>query len=192
MSKIFYISNILSLSRIIILPFVMLVIKNDVYNKSLLIFLFLIFFIATDYFDGYLAKKLNQITKFGKILDPIADKISIIAVSLMISQYKSFPIWAVYIILIREVMTLLGSSILIKKKDFIPTSNIIGKASVFILSLSLLGYLFINEKQTLIPYTFLIIGLTLYIISFVLYFLRYLKIMEYIQKHIAKIYSQFQ
>ena len=186
MKKILTISNLLSLSRVIILPFVLLVIKNETYNQSFLIFLFLLFFIATDYFDGYLARKLNQVTKIGKILDPIVDKISIISISYMISIYKSFPIWAFYIILVREGMTILGSIILFKKKDFIPSSNILGKASVFILSLSMLGYIFLNN-QNLISYTLLISGLTLYVISFILYLLTYLKIMEYIQKHIIKI-----
>ena len=183
MNKIFTISNFLSLSRIIILPFFIYFIKNQSYNRSLLFIFFLLFFIATDYLDGFLAKKLNQVTKLGKVLDPVADKISIITISYLISLYRSFPVWAVYIILIRECLILFGSTILIKKKDFIPTSNIIGKASVFLLSLSLLSYLFLNN-QNLISYTLLIIGLTSYIISFLLYFLRYLKIMEYIQKYI--------
>ena len=191
MNKIFTLSNILSLSRIIILPFVVQVIKNDTYKNSLIIIFFLLFFIATDYFDGFLARKLNQITKLGKILDPLYDKIFIIVISYLIARYKSFPMWAVYIILIREILILLGSAILIKKKNFIPVSNIIGKSSVFLLCLSFLGYLFINNRS-LIPYTFLIVGLTLYIISFILYLLRYLKVMEYIQKHVAKIYSLFQ
>lgn len=191
MNKILTVSNLFSLSRIIILPFVILVIKNDMYNKSWLILFFLLFFITTDYFDGFFARKLNQITKLGKILDPLADKISIITISFLISQYTSFPIWAFYIIIIRECITMLGATILIKKKNFVPSSNILGKASVFFLSLSLLGYLFL-PLQNLIPYTLLIIGLTLYMISFIFYFIRYLKIMEYIQNHITKIYSLFQ
>ncbi len=191
MTKIFTISNLLSLSRIIILPLVVYVIKNDIYQNNLLIIFFLLFFIATDYFDGYFARKLNQITNLGKILDPLSDKITIIVISYLISRYKAFPIWAFYIILIREIFILLGSTILIKKKNFIPVSNIIGKSSIFFLCLSFLGYLFL-KSNSLIPYTFLIIALTLYIISFILYLLRYLRIMEYIQKHISKINSLFQ
>lgn len=191
MKKIFTISNLLSLSRIIILPLVVYVIKNDIYQNNLLIIFFLLFFIATDYFDGYFARKLNQITKLGKILDPLSDKVTIIVISYLISRYKTFPIWAFYIILIREIFILLGSTILIKKKNFIPVSNIIGKSSIFFLCFSFLGYLFLNSNN-LIPYTFLIIALTLYIISFILYLLRYLRIMEYIQKHINKTNSVFQ
>jgi len=173
------------------LPFVVQIMKTDSYNRNLLTILLLLFFIATDFFDGYLARKLNQISRLGKILDPLADKISIVIVSYLIVQYTSFPLWAFYIILIREGIVLLGSVILIKKKDFIPTSNILGKASIFFLTSSILGY-FLLSSHNLIPYTFLIIGLTLYIISFVLYFLRYLRIMDYVQKTVKKIYSLFQ
>ncbi len=190
-NNLFTIPNLLSLSRIIILPLVVYIIKNDVSYKNFFIILFLLFFIATDYLDGYLARKLKKTSKLGKILDPLADKICIITVSCLITKYKSFPLWAFYIILVREFIVIIGSTILIKKKNFIPISNIIGKASVFFISLSILGYLFLSEHN-LIPYTLLIIGLTLYIISFFLYLLRYLKIMEYIQKHIIKIYSYFQ
>lgn len=190
-NNLFTIPNLLSLSRIIILPLVVYIIKNNFFYKNLFIILFLLFFIATDYFDGYLARKLKKTSKLGKILDPLADKICIITISYLITKYKSFPLWAFYIILVREFIVIIGSTILIKKKDFIPISNIIGKASVFFISLSILGYLFLSEHN-LIPYTLLIIGLTLYIISFFLYLLRYLKIMEYIQKHIIKIYSYFQ
>lgn len=190
LNKIFTISNILSMSRIIALPFILYLIKYDIENKNLIIICSLFFLIATDFFDGYLARKLNQISKLGKILDPIADKVCIITASYLITLYKNFPIWAFIIIVIRELIVLAGSLILIKKKNFIPTSNIIGKVSVFILSLSFLGYIFLNQE--LASYTLLIIGLTLYLISFIYYFLRYLRVMEYIQKHIIKLAHLFQ
>jgi len=191
MKRTFTISNILSFSRLLMLPFIIQAIKNESYKNGIIIILFLIFYSATDFLDGYLARKLNQSTKLGKILDPVADKITIIMVSYTISLYKSFPIWAFYVILSREAIVLLGSTILLRKKNLVPTSNLIGKGAVFFLSLSFLGYLLLN-KNNLIPYTLLIVGLTLNIISFLLYFLRYLKIMEYVQKHISKLYSLFQ
>ncbi|MBU1076464.1 MAG: CDP-alcohol phosphatidyltransferase family protein, partial [Spirochaetes bacterium] len=160
--------------------------------KNLYIIIFLFFFMVTDFFDGYCARKLNQVSKLGKILDPLADKTCIITISYLIMKYKAFPVWVFYIILVREFIVLLGSIILIQKKNFIPVSNILGKAGVFFISLSMLGYLFLAIEKNLIPYTLLIIGLTFYLISFMIYFLRYLHVMEQIQKQIRKIYSYFQ
>ena len=180
----------LSISRIVLLPFVVLIINKNEYN-NLLIFIFLIFFVATDFFDGFLARKLNQITKLGKILDPVADKICIIVIIYLITKYKGFPNWAFITILIREIFILSGSLILIKKKNIIPGSNILGKAGTLFISISLLGYLFLN-KTNLLAYTLLIIGLTFYILAFLLYIFNYLhfmshfKLKDFIQKILAK------
>ena len=63
-----------------------------------------IFIIAslTDYVDGQIARKRNQVTDFGKFLDPLADKLLTIAAMTMFCQWGSFPAWALMIVLARE------------------------------------------------------------------------------------------
>lgn len=63
-----------------------------------------IFMIAslTDYIDGYIARKYNQVTDFGKFLDPLADKLLTIAAMVMFCQWDVFPAWALMIVLTRE------------------------------------------------------------------------------------------
>ena len=63
-----------------------------------------IFIIAslTDYIDGQIARKRNQVTDFGKFLDPLADKLLTIAAMSMFCQWGSFPAWALMIVLTRE------------------------------------------------------------------------------------------
>ena len=63
-----------------------------------------IFIIAslTDYVDGQIARKYNQITDFGKFLDPLADKLLTIAAMTMFCEWKIFPAWALMIVLTRE------------------------------------------------------------------------------------------
>lgn len=56
----------------------------------------------TDYIDGQIARKYNQISDFGKFLDPLADKLLTIAAMLMFCQWGSFPAWALMIVLTRE------------------------------------------------------------------------------------------
>lgn len=64
----------------------------------------LVFIIAslTDYVDGYIARKYNQVSDFGKFLDPLADKLLTIAAMTMFCQWGSFPAWALMIVLTRE------------------------------------------------------------------------------------------
>lgn len=65
---------------------------------------FIIFILAsiTDYIDGQVARKCNQVSDFGKFLDPLADKLVTIAVMTMFCEWGVFPAWALMIVLTRE------------------------------------------------------------------------------------------
>lgn len=56
----------------------------------------------TDYVDGQIARKFNQVSDFGKFLDPLADKLLTVAAMLMFCQWDRFPAWALMIVLTRE------------------------------------------------------------------------------------------
>ena len=57
---------------------------------------------VTDYIDGQIARKFNQVSDFGKFLDPLADKLLTIAAMVMFCEWGSFPAWALMIVLTRE------------------------------------------------------------------------------------------
>ena len=61
-----------------------------------------IFASLTDYIDGYIARKYNQVSDFGKFLDPLADKLLTIAAMVIFCEWGSFPAWALMIVLTRE------------------------------------------------------------------------------------------
>jgi CDP-diacylglycerol--glycerol-3-phosphate 3-phosphatidyltransferase len=56
----------------------------------------------TDFVDGQIARKRNQITDFGKFLDPLADKLLVIAAMVMFCRWATFPAWALMVVLTRE------------------------------------------------------------------------------------------
>ena len=56
----------------------------------------------TDFVDGHIARKCNQVSNFGKFLDPLADKLLVIAAMLIFCQWNKFPAWAAILILTRE------------------------------------------------------------------------------------------
>ncbi len=109
---IFNAPNLLAISRILLAPlmlFIMLYpefITSKGYHPSwVAYFAGLIFLIAsiTDFFDGFIARQLNQITDLGKILDPLADKMLTLAAFLGLMMMGLASVWAIYIILVREL-----------------------------------------------------------------------------------------
>ncbi|NQT33014.1 MAG: CDP-diacylglycerol--glycerol-3-phosphate 3-phosphatidyltransferase [Candidatus Omnitrophica bacterium] len=60
--------------------------------------------VATDYLDGYIAKKYNIVSDFGKIMDPVADKVLTLAAFLAFVEMKLVPAWMVVIIIFREML----------------------------------------------------------------------------------------
>lgn len=96
-------SNKLTITRIILaFIFMFFLFSNGVAAKA---FALVVFIAAscTDFLDGFLAKKRNEITKFGTLMDPIADKILTIAALLAFVEMAIVPAWMVVIIIIREL-----------------------------------------------------------------------------------------
>jgi len=96
--------NILTLSRLLMsFVFMFLIFREGLFYKAASLGVFLIGAI-TDYWDGYLARKRGQISKFGQLLDPIADKVLIFAAFLSFVQLRIVPAWMVAVMLTREVL----------------------------------------------------------------------------------------
>ncbi len=89
----------------------------------------IIFVIAsiTDKLDGTLARKWNQVTTFGKFLDPIADKILVLAALIILVEYSKIPSWIPIIILIREFMVSGYRLIAVEKGGKVIPASIWGK-----------------------------------------------------------------
>ncbi len=65
----------------------------------------------TDILDGYLARKFNQVTEFGKIIDPLADKIAIGAIIIKLFIIGVIPLYYFFMIIVRDVLIFLGGII---------------------------------------------------------------------------------
>ncbi|MFH0771533.1 MAG: CDP-diacylglycerol--glycerol-3-phosphate 3-phosphatidyltransferase [Candidatus Omnitrophota bacterium] len=95
-------SNKLTISRIILTFVFMYFLFARWTGAKFLAFLTFSAACATDYLDGYLARTRNQITDFGKFMDPVADKILILAAFLAFVELRLIPAWTVVIIITRE------------------------------------------------------------------------------------------
>ena len=87
----------------------------------------------TDILDGYLARKLNQITDFGKLADPLADKMMQVASIWCLAYDQRFSWWIFYVFLIKECLLVLGSAKLLKFQKFVVYSKWSGKIATVIL-----------------------------------------------------------
>ena len=125
--------NILTLLRIISVPFIGYMLYIEEYTIALVLF---IASGLTDILDGYLARKMNTISSFGKLADPFADKL-VQVTALAILYTKGVVPWAVLaIVCVKEVLQLLGGFNLFRKKNIVVYSNKIGKIASFIFYLA--------------------------------------------------------
>ncbi|MGA7953101.1 MAG: CDP-diacylglycerol--glycerol-3-phosphate 3-phosphatidyltransferase [Gloeobacterales cyanobacterium] len=93
----------ITLSRLLGVPFIIYFLTLG--DSSSRVWAFVIFLLCagTDWLDGYLARKLNQVTDLGKVLDPLVDKFLVFAPLLVLIEQGQIPAWGVFIILTREL-----------------------------------------------------------------------------------------
>lgn len=98
------IANKITISRIFMVPLFMVLLLSDIpYGRPLALAVFVIAS-ATDWLDGYLARKYHLISKFGQFMDPLADKILVMAALIGFVELGDLPSWVVVLILARELL----------------------------------------------------------------------------------------
>lgn len=126
--------NILTALRVAMIPVFVLTYAQVAPAVSLVIFLLAS---LTDCLDGYLARKWNQITEFGKLFDPLADKLLLLAVLFCIARSGLIPWWVMVVMAVKELLMMAGSMWMLKK-NVVVSANFLGKAATvaFILALT--------------------------------------------------------
>ncbi|MBK3331874.1 CDP-alcohol phosphatidyltransferase family protein [Persephonella atlantica] len=143
-------ANQITILRIFLIPVFIILIG---YNKPL--YALIVFVVAglTDALDGFVARRFNQITTLGKILDPIADKALLISSFVFIytsALTVKFPYWYVVIVISRDIYILLGSALIYFLKGYLDVKpSVFGKATTFFQILSVITVLVANI--TVIP-----------------------------------------
>ena len=95
----------ITLVRVVLIPVYIVTMYLSAGQAGLWMYISLGIFIlasVTDFIDGYIARHYNQVTDFGKFLDPLADKLLTIAAMTMFCEWGVFPAWALMIVLTRE------------------------------------------------------------------------------------------
>lgn len=102
--KIQHIPNILTIIRFICVPFICILMWLDTDITRVLSFILTLSAAITDFFDGYIARKLNAISKFGICMDPIIDKVLIITVMIMLIYVEKIHLLPALVIIFREIL----------------------------------------------------------------------------------------
>ncbi len=124
--------------------------------QELVSFALYLLIIFTDYLDGYVARKYNQITDLGKLLDPLADKILVTTMLLLFTQYGQIEFYWTAIIIFREY-AVLGLRSIAALKNIVIKADMFGKIKT-VLQFTLLAFLMLElpGSQVLIILTVII------------------------------------
>jgi cardiolipin synthase (CMP-forming) len=134
--RILTVPNLLSLARILVLPLVHADIVAGRDGRALLL---LVLIGASDWFDGYLARVLDQRTRLGAVLDPIGDRLVFVVVGIALVRGGLLPLWVLAVLLAREVLVLLVGMALIRLGRGVPETSRLGKVATSGLMLSITG-----------------------------------------------------
>ncbi|MEO0091784.1 MAG: CDP-alcohol phosphatidyltransferase family protein [candidate division WOR-3 bacterium] len=173
--KVLTLPNFLSLSRLFLLPLILffLATKKEIVGLILMLISWL-----TDALDGYIARQTNQVTNLGKILDHLVDKIWVGVILVTLVIVKDLPVWVAGVVIIRDLLIVIGASLIIQKKNQIFSSNVMGKITGFFFAVLMVSYILDFSHSNLIRNILLTAVAILVFSSFVNYLYLFVKALK--------------
>jgi cardiolipin synthase len=158
--RIWTIPNLLTFLRLLFLAPILLFLAK---GQRLPAVAFIFLGIATDFVDGYVARRFNQSSDLGRLMDPVVDKVNTISAGLLmiLSPLYRFPLWYFLFLVGRELAVLICGFIVVRKRKIVLESNKPGKWSAFFTGVCVLLYILGWEPFTWISLWFAF-GLALY------------------------------
>ncbi|MGN0488579.1 MAG: CDP-alcohol phosphatidyltransferase family protein [Ruminococcus sp.] len=178
-SDIYTIPNLMTLLRIVLIgPFMFFFLNKNYIAAAVSVILSGI----TDALDGFIARRFNQITALGKILDPIADKLTLFAIMICVTIYSPVVLPVMVVLIIKDLLMLIGGSILLKNNLTPPQARWYGKVSTFVfyVVVSLIVFLkaAFNYQNDILSLVLLSVTTVLMLFSLFMYFLVFLSLMK--------------
>ena len=136
-----HVPNILTVARFFLIPFIIYFIVVDQYVMA---FIFLTLSGITDILDGFIARKFNFITNFGKLIDPLADKATQISLLTTLFIKGVIPIWILAIVVLKEFCMVSGASFLYGK-ELVVSSKWYGKLATVLFYVAMVISLLLEQ-----------------------------------------------
>ncbi len=175
---VFNLPNTITMVRIGIIPILFILLINPGRTLSLVIAVLFILAAITDLLDGYVARKYGIVTKLGKYLDPLADKLIVNTAMIMMIPIGRIPAWIVAIIIMRD-LAVDGLRSIASTDDMVIQASTLGKqktlCQVIAVSALLIHYPLFGANAHAVGIVVLYIALALTIWSGVDYFMKFLK-----------------
>ena len=172
--------NLISLFRLLLFfPFLFLF-NNYTSIKNVKIYILIIIFIAflSDLLDGYVARKTKSISEFGKIIDPLADKILIALIVINLYFLNEIPAFYFWIVLTRDLFIFFGGIIVAQIIKKVLPSNLLGKLTVFSIGLFITITLLQVNRSEIIYNLILLTSCSFCITSFIGYLIRAIELVK--------------
>lgn len=150
--EVFTIANAISLSRALIAFPILFLHHASGEDANWMIAGFIIYIFFSDYLDGYVARKMNQVTEFGKVVDPLADKLCGLILFLYGVIINIIPAFFLVVLITRDLLILAGSLLIKKKRGKYAMSVISGKVAVNVLALYWIMAFFFPEREETIGF----------------------------------------
>ena len=163
------IPNILTMLRFVLIPFILYFLSIDNY---ILTFMFLTLSGITDVLDGFIARRFNFITDFGKLIDPLADKATQLLTLGALVLKNIIPLWILGLLVLKEFIMIAGASFLYGK-ELVVSSKWYGKLATVLIYVAIVCSLVI--KQFSLPFKFDTYIYYLAIISTIFSLIMYIK-----------------
>lgn len=175
-------ANKLTILRIMLVPVFMIFLLNKI-NYGVYIAAGIFTFAAiTDSLDGYIARKKNQITNFGKFMDPLADKLLVSAALISLVQMGRLSAWVVFIIIARE-FTISILRAVAASEGIVIAASWWGKAKTITQIIAIIAVLLNNFPFSYINFPFATIMVYVAVIFTIMSGLDYVRINQQILKH---------
>lgn len=151
-------ANKITLLRVLMIPIFMIVLFSNFNNSNYIAALIFAIASATDGLDGYIARSRNQITTFGKFIDPLADKLLVSTALISMVQLGKVPAWVVVLIIARE-FTITGFRIIAASEGITIAASALGKIKTITQLIAIISLLINNFPFKFIEFPFDIIML---------------------------------
>ena len=176
--------NALTILRFILVPFILISLINNDYLST---FILLTLSGLTDVLDGTIARKFNLISNFGKLMDPLADKLTQLTVLTTLAIKHVIPIWMIVVLAIKECVMIAGASFLYGK-ELVVSSRWYGKLATVLFYVAMVCSLAIRYFNIEVKFDMVIYYLALIftIFSLYMYFVAFYK-QGYLKKENLKI-----